>query len=145
MTKDIILSGNSHRGLFSLRTRAMCFSFKWIPHTQCLYPDLLYSHILMEKLVMFVVLAFSVAKGIKKVLRIRKWVGLTENSATLAWNLNTNNGNFNNNNKTNENSVRPVSAPKRYTFDVFCVQLMKFEWFLIDSVYRNTCLCYGKG
>jgi hypothetical protein len=44
--------------------------------------------------------------------RIRHWF-MTEYSGTNAWNLNFSNGNVNrNNNKvTNQNRVRPVSAP----------------------------------
>jgi hypothetical protein len=103
MTKDVYPQrGGTQKGLNRLRTIALCFSFQKV----ALHPVVW----LIINIVVFVVLAFSTTMGHTKVLRTRKWVSLTENSATNAWNLNFNNGNFNNNNKTNENSVRPVSA-----------------------------------
>ena len=116
MTKDIILSGFTHRGLFSLRMITMCISFKWMPYSQRLIRTLA----TWLNTVIIVVLAFSVTMGLMKELRCFKRVCLTENSATNAWNLNFNNGNFNNNNKTNENSVRPVSELDRYNLCI-CV------------------------
>ena len=112
MTKDVYPQrGGTQKGLNRLRTIALCFSFQKV----ALHPVVW----LIINIVVFVVLAFSTTMGHTKVLRTRKWVGLTENSATNAWNLNFNNGNFNNNNKTNENSVRPVSDFERKHF-VLC-------------------------
>ena len=117
MTKDIILSGFTHRGSLSSWTATMCISFKWMPHSQRL------GHVLLSRLKRCYVRCsrvISVATGLMKELRCIKRVCLTENSATNAWNLNFNNGNFNNNNKTNENSVRPVSAFDRFYLSCDC-------------------------
>lgn len=122
MTKDILTASViTHRGSYRLRTAAMCYSFKWMPNSQRLY----YVHIVRYSLniVMFVVLAFSVAVGIMKELRCNNRACFTENSATNAWNLNFNDGNFGNNNKTNENSVRPVSAFDRIHF--MCLRIIE--------------------
>ena len=141
-------SRDSHRGLFSPRTGAMCFSFKWASHSQRSVQGLYVAALvrckhIFRNIATIVVLASSAAMVLMKELRIRKWTCFTENSATNAWNLNFNNGNFNNNNKTNENLVRPVSASDkehniknlRSDFKEWCDRLCVTEYIL----------CYGIG
>lgn len=98
--------GGGHKGFVHSRMQTMRLHFKWFRHSQC-------SCIVVFLLSLSLrVMACDVSTmlGMKKELRCNKTEKFTENSATNAWNLNFNNGNFYNNNKTNANSVRPVSA-----------------------------------